>query len=102
MQQTIDINLLKENPQLFFSQLPKKAEEEISEFLYYIIYKYNLSVELPNVNNNVGYNAKGLAVTESEYIKDLDIINEEINKGTAKLFTSNEVRKKIIDENNLV
>ena len=37
MQQIIDINLLKENPKLFFSQLPEKAEEEISEFLYFII-----------------------------------------------------------------
>jgi len=48
MQQTIDINLMKENPKLFFSQLPDKAEEEISEFLLFIIYKYNLSIELPN------------------------------------------------------
>lgn len=37
MQQTIDINLLKENPKLFFAQLPEKAEEEILEFLYFII-----------------------------------------------------------------
>lgn len=102
MQQKIDLNLLKENPKLFFSQLPEKAEEEISEFLYFIIYKYNLSVELPNKNNIVGYNAKGLPVAESDYIEHLDLINEEINKGTAKLFTSKEVRKKIIDENNLV
>ena len=102
MQQTIDINLLKENPKLFFSQLPEKAEEEISEFLYFIIFKYNLSVALPNKNNIVGYNANGSTVTESNYIEDLDIINKEIDKGTAKLFTSNEVRKRIIDENNLV
>ena len=56
---------------------------------------------MPNKNNVVGY-AKGLPVTESDYIEDLDIINEEINNGTAKLFTSNEVRKKIINKNNLV
>lgn len=46
MSKTININLLKENPKLFFSQLPEKAEEEISEFLYFIICKYNLSREL--------------------------------------------------------
>ncbi|MEN8122655.1 MAG: hypothetical protein ABFS35_20105 [Bacteroidota bacterium] len=49
----------------------------------------------------MGYDAKGSPVTESDYIEDLDIINKEIDNGTAKLYTSNEVRKKIIGENNL-
>jgi len=102
MQQAIDINLLKENPKLFFSQLPEKAEEEISEFLYFIIYKYNLNIEVLNKNKIMGYDAKGKPITESNYIEGLDIINKEIDNGTAKVFTSNEVRKKIIDENNLV
>jgi len=102
MQQIIDINLLRENPQLFFSQLPEKAKAEISEFIYFIIYKYNLNIELPNKKNIVGYNAKGVPVTESDYIADLDKINKEIDNETAELFTSDEVRKKIIDENNLV
>ena len=40
MKQTIDINLLKKNPQLFFSQLPEKAEKDIIEFLQFVIFKY--------------------------------------------------------------
>ena len=31
MQQTVNSDLIKENPKLFFSQLPKKAEVEILE-----------------------------------------------------------------------
>jgi hypothetical protein len=45
MQQTIDLNLFKENPQLFFSYLPKSAEKEIVEFLHFIIYKYNIDID---------------------------------------------------------
>lgn len=44
MQYTIDLNLIKENPELFFSQLPKKAEDEILDFLQFIVFKYNLSI----------------------------------------------------------
>jgi len=54
------------------------------------------------IKNVVGYNAKRVPVTESDYIADLDKINKEIDNETAELFTSDEVRKKIIDENNLV
>ena len=42
MKQTIDISLFKKNPKLFFSQLPKKAEEEFIDMLEYIMYKYNI------------------------------------------------------------
>lgn len=101
MQKTINIDLIKKNPNLFFSQLPAKAELEISEFIYFIIYKYNLTIKLPNNKNIVGYDAKGKSISESEYIEDLEKINKEIDNGTAKLFTSDEVRKRIIDENNL-
>ena len=41
MQQTIDIELFKENPQLLFAQLPKQAEQEINKFMQFIVFKYN-------------------------------------------------------------
>jgi len=45
MQQTFDIKTFKENPQLFFSYLPKNAEKEIVEFLHFIIFKYNINLD---------------------------------------------------------
>ena len=44
MQQTIDIELFKETPQLFFSQLNKEAEREFTSVLEYFIYKYNINL----------------------------------------------------------
>ena len=42
MEKPIDINLFKENPKLFFSQLPEKAKAEINEFLRFVIFKYDI------------------------------------------------------------
>jgi hypothetical protein len=53
MQYTIDLNLLKENPEQFFSQLPKKAEDEIVDFLQFIVYKYNISIIQENNNERI-------------------------------------------------
>ena len=47
MQQIIDINFLKENPKLIFSMLPKGAENEIVDFLHFLMFKYEISIELP-------------------------------------------------------
>lgn len=47
MQQVIDIDLLKNNPQLFFSQLPEDAKDEVVEFIHFLIYKYELNIEVP-------------------------------------------------------
>lgn len=52
--------------------------------------------------NILGYDAKGNPITEEEYTADLDRINSEINSGVAQLSTSEEVKKRIIDANNLV
>lgn len=52
--------------------------------------------------NIVGYDAKGNPIYESEYIKEMDKINKEIDNGTAVLYTTEEVRKRIIDGHNLV
>ncbi len=37
-----DYNKFKENPELFFSQLPQKAEEEFASLLEFLIFKYDL------------------------------------------------------------
>ena len=55
MQQTIDINLLKKDPDFFFSKLPKKAESEINEFLRFIFFKYDINIDTEKFeleNNN--------------------------------------------------
>ena len=50
----------------------------------------------------IAYDIKGNPITEEAYISDLDQINSEIDKGTAQLSSSEEVKKRIIDANNLV
>ena len=50
----------------------------------------------------IGYDIKGNSITEEEYRADLDQINSDIDKGTAQLSSSEEVKKRIIDANNLV
>ncbi len=57
--------------------------------------------KLLNQQNIVGYEANGNPIFENEYISELTNINKEIETNTATLFSSQEVRKKIIDENNL-
>ena len=52
--------------------------------------------------NIVGYDAKGNPVTESQYIKEMDAILKEIDDNTAKLFSTDDIKKSIIDANNLV
>ncbi len=52
--------------------------------------------------NIIGYDIKGNPITEEEYIADLDQINSDIDKGTAQLSSSEEVKKRIIDANNLI
>jgi len=48
MQQLIDINLFKKNPQIFISQLPKNAEEEMVEFLNFLMFKYKINLDFPD------------------------------------------------------
>ena len=51
MQQTIDINLIKENPQLFFSQLNMEAENEFINLLEYFIFKYEINISAKKDTN---------------------------------------------------
>jgi len=50
--------------------------------------------------NIIGY-VNGKPITESQYISEMDIINKEIDNGTAKLFSTSEIKKNILNENNL-
>ena len=45
MQQAIDINLIKEKPLLFFSQLDNDAEKEFTYLLEYFILKYDIKID---------------------------------------------------------
>jgi hypothetical protein len=45
MKQTINLKLMKENPELFFSQLPEKAMMEIDDFLNFLIFKYKINID---------------------------------------------------------
>ena len=47
--------------------------------------------------NIVGYDAKGNPVTESQYIKEMDAILKEIDDNTAKLFSTGDIKKSIVD-----
>lgn len=51
--------------------------------------------------NIVGYNAKGKPIYESEYIKEMNESIKAIQNGTATLYTTEEVRKNIVDAHNL-
>ncbi len=51
--------------------------------------------------NIVGYSANGVPIYESEYIKEMDKSIEAIQNGTATLHATQDVRKNILDANNL-
>lgn len=51
--------------------------------------------------NIIGYDAKGTPIFESFYLKEMDMSIEAIEKGTATLFSAEQVKKNILDANNL-
>ena len=51
--------------------------------------------------NVIGYDTNGFPITESTYIKEMDILLSEIDSGRAETFTTDEVKKYIIDANHL-
>lgn len=57
--------------------------------------------KLLDKENIFGYDAEGNPVKEKDYIKSLDKINAEIDNGTAKLSTTDKVKKRIMDGNHL-
>ena len=57
--------------------------------------------KLLNKNNIVGYNTFGNPIYEAEYILEMDETNNQINEKTATTYSTKEVKKRILDENNL-
>ena len=51
--------------------------------------------------NIVGYDAKGKPIFESIYLKEMDKSIEAIENGTATLFSTKQVRKNVLNANNL-
>jgi len=45
MQQIINIDTFKENPQIFFNQLHRKLEKELDIFLQKLVIRYNVDIE---------------------------------------------------------
>ncbi len=73
MEQTINIELFKENPQFFFSQLPEKAEKEFQSLLEFIFFKY----EITNL-----YTKKEMKKRKFDFFKENPINVEKIKKHT--------------------
>jgi uncharacterized UBP type Zn finger protein len=46
------LEVFKTKPQDFFSDLPKQAEQEIMEFLQFILFKYKKKKETLSTNSN--------------------------------------------------
>lgn len=51
--------------------------------------------------NVFAYDVNGNPITESDYVKSLDQINTEIDNGTAQFYSTNEVLKRIANDNKL-
>ena len=49
----------------------------------------------------IGFDANYKAISVNEYVKEMDFSIEAIKKNKATLFTTQEVRKNIVDANNL-
>ena len=63
-----------------------------------LLQKVKTLIEKENI---VGYDAKGNPIFESVYLKEMDKSIEAIENGTATLFTTEQVRKNIVNGNNL-
>lgn len=51
--------------------------------------------------NVFAYDADGNPITGSDYIEDLDAISKEIDAKTAKLYSTDEVLRRVADDNKL-
>ncbi len=51
--------------------------------------------------NVVGYDSKGNPIFESQYLKEIGAILADIDNKTAELISNEEIKKNIIDANNL-
>jgi len=51
--------------------------------------------------NIIGFDGEGKPITESQYIKEMDELLQNIKTGNEKLYSTAEIIKKITDEFNL-
>lgn len=51
--------------------------------------------------NVFAYDLEGNPITENDYIQNLDAINKEIDAKSAKLYTTNDVLRRVADDNKL-
>lgn len=49
----------------------------------------------------VGYRVDGTPITKSQFMLEMTQQQEKINNGTAQFYTIDEVRKMVLDDNNL-
>tara|TARA_R110002072_G_scaffold234429_2_gene392043 strand:+ start:401 stop:658 length:258 start_codon:yes stop_codon:yes gene_type:complete len=49
----------------------------------------------------IGYNADGKTISANDFVKEMELSIENIKNNKATLFTTKEVRKNILDANNL-
>jgi hypothetical protein len=68
----------------------------ISDFA--LLKKVKALIEKENI---VGYDTNDNPIYKSDYVKEMDVSIQKIEKGTATLYDTKEVRKNIIDANNL-
>ena len=57
--------------------------------------------QLLKTESIVGYRPNGQPITESDFIAEMDAQQERIENGTAKFYSTEEVRQKILNEGNL-
>jgi len=74
------------------------AQKILSISDYTLLNKLKALIEKENI---VGYDAKGKPIYESEYIKEMNQSIKEIQNGTAILYSTDEVKKNILDANSL-
>ena len=63
-----------------------------------LLQKVKTLIEKENI---VGYDTKGSPIFESIYLKEMDKSIKAIENGTATLFSTEQVRKNILNANNL-
>lgn len=57
--------------------------------------------ELLGSETIVGYRTDGTPITKNQFVAEMDEQQERIKKGEAQFYTTEEVRKKILDANSL-
>jgi hypothetical protein len=85
---------VKDNPALFFSVLPEKAEKELIDFYNYLIYKYNIPLNITNVSafednmskkDFLSFLKNDLTLSDTE-LQRIEETQKEINKWKIKKF----------------